>query len=102
DGIRDLIVTEVQTCALPIWNPLRASAYSTSVTVTVSVAAEIDSVPGKLSPPPLSGRDFTPKRTGGATTSGNLLAASIAIPTGSKIGRASCRERVWITEVDGW
>src|SRR6266496_1017960 len=55
DGIRDLYVTGVQTCALPIWNV---------------------------------GLPFFSRLVGGKGLCG-----------GSQIGRASCRERVWILGV---
>src|SRR5688572_32523933 len=63
DGIRDLTVTGVQTCALPIWSlPTARSGFGVWPTTDF--------------PRPGNGWIFT------------------------KIGRASCRERVYISVVD--
>src|SRR5690606_41009206 len=73
DGIRDFHVTGVQTCALPIWSrPVRPSARSrTDRTVHASHRPRPD--------PCAAGWRATAPAPG--------------------IGRASCRERVWISGV---
>src|SRR5690606_40180523 len=87
DGIRDFHVTGVQTCALPISlfsRPRRSTGSSGSNAAPASCAP---SLPRKLRRP-------------------ILLAAtrlSLSIPLSKllvffKIGRASCRERVWMAE----
>src|SRR5206468_5533915 len=80
DGIRDLIVTGVQTCALPI--SIRAWAISTSWgELVVGIAHDVDIAHARIE---LSARHFhRPQANMG------------------KIGRASCRERVWMPEVQG-
>src|SRR2546427_4650737 len=83
DGIRDLTVTGVQTCALPIFRPR-------------SPAPPGSPGPGSSTPP-------TP--AGGPTRRPRALASSLGPPyhgapaqklmsTPPEIGRASCRERV--------
>src|SRR5438552_18735643 len=62
DGIRDDLVTGVQTCALPIWHGLR------------SCVAE--SMP--------------------APESETVMTMYEPLAMGEEIGRASCRERVWM------
>src|SRR5207237_7928943 len=92
DGIRDSSVTGVQTCALPI---LRLGATGVPVSLTA--------------------RLWTSALTAGAigwciklllpTTQPIVVAAAVLIPYGlvflGKIGRASCRERVWVSGVGG-
>src|SRR3989440_6135870 len=80
DGIRDLIVTGVQTCALPISIPsLDAASPST-----------------RRWPPP----KFPTIRIGFAIASplsmlqGMPIPATAALAASIQIGRASCRERV--------
>src|SRR5206468_5310609 len=79
DGIRDLIVTGVQTCALPISAPPSQTRYTA---VPVALIGLLEGWPA-----------------------GVLAAALPAVyrvwlggagaPAGVQIGRASCRERVW-------
>src|SRR5256714_3831420 len=84
DGIRDKLVTGVQTCALPIsprslsmaWNyaspptrRLRSHAYVTNAATCVAAATD-------------------------RTTRTRLAASRANASIGTKIGRASCRERV--------
>src|SRR5206468_8970810 len=92
DGIRDLIVTGVQTCALPIWSrptdgrcrlaPISPRPSRPQPEVNAVLPADMNhGLPP--APPPL--RRAEPIR-------------SSSLPT-TKIGRASCRERVYNTGV---
>src|SRR5204863_1900057 len=91
DGIRDLYVTGVQTCALPIsltpvrTAPRRGWAGLAAALVAVLLAACTSG------PPP---RVETPQPPTG-TLGGHLDQANWADVTGwtTEIGRASCRER---------
>src|SRR5688572_4465047 len=73
DGIRDLTVTGVQTCALPIWPaaPISRARSSTS--------RRTRSARGRWAPPAAAEPSTASSRT--------------AAPT--EIGRASCRGRAW-------
>src|SRR2546427_6142884 len=82
DGIRDLTVTGVQTCALPI---------STTTAAT----------PNATAPGPTQGRRpgraTIPRATLVAVSSGRssvTAEGSVAARARTEIGRASCRERV--------
>src|SRR3712207_9294831 len=75
DGIRDIGVTGVQTCALPIWAGGDAA----------------------LLPRPAAGPG-RPRHTGGGGLSGGRGGAQLAaVRRGDQIGRASGRERVEIS-----
>src|SRR5205823_10336171 len=94
DGIRDKLVTGVQTCALPIFPSLSAHTFA-----TVSVRR------ASLLSPPSSARtsaavaDFdSPPR---ATCSTCARPASSSVIRRQQIGRASCRERGEISGGDG-
>src|SRR5947209_13138145 len=87
DGIRDIGVTGVQTCALPIWGPFAPTA------ATVPAVAALRS----------------PRGDRGARSRTRRASYLRACPTGltpsprdsgrvRQIGRASCRERVEIGE----
>src|SRR5690606_40508477 len=85
DGIRDFHVTGVQTCALPIWE--RLLGFNPHVTVRRHGAnlaeyrpliERLTNQPGVVSAAPL--------------VEGPVLLERLA-ENGSKIGRASCRER---------
>src|SRR2546430_13473142 len=83
DGIRDLTVTGVQTCALPICTGKRASR-----------APLLDMSPDARFPV-LGG--FTQRRAGTArhdAVAWGYARAADALGVDIKIGRASCRERV--------
>src|SRR5437762_5165478 len=84
DGIRDTSVTGVQTCALPIWQP------------------HVDAVLEPEIPAPLRDQDRC----------AHLIAhARMPVEQGEEgfrpgggageIGRASCRERVWLSGGEG-
>src|SRR2546429_4591656 len=80
DGIRDVAVTGVQTCALPISSSIRKFLPGKSCGTTASTAHMRGSI---NSPNPFVRHSWS------AGTSG------ITIPSARfKIGRASCRERV--------
>src|SRR5205085_4019009 len=70
DGIRDLTVTGVQTCALPIWR-LRQAPVGAITGLARGVDAELSHLAA--------------------------LAERIRAAGGGQIGRASCRERVWVS-----
>src|SRR2546430_10312544 len=80
DGIRDLTVTGVQTCALPISSPAAQSAEATQApeTMVLKAAHLFDS-------------------TGTALKDGAIVVVRgdriVSVGT-AEIGRASCRERV--------
>src|SRR2546430_6947306 len=80
DGIRDLTVTGVQTCALPIFNSV-PSANEVNVTGAVSITNSV----------------LTNSRYHGVDIQqfgGTISTLNISNNTFTKIGRASCRERV--------
>src|SRR5258708_29103697 len=81
DGIRDDLVTGVQTCALPIFSASTASTVTSSVSpgLTASRAWR------RCLPAPSSLTCSRPSTPG---------ATSTKAPNASEIGRASCRERV--------
>src|SRR2546421_6619814 len=81
DGIRDLIVTGVQTCALPI--------SRTSQAVPAGRGA------GRAGLEPGPGRAGDVRAAGGAADSGaDVLPRFPGRGLAAEIGRASCRERV--------
>src|SRR5947208_16959327 len=77
DGIRDDLVTGVQTCALPISKTVLFLTFDEN-------GGFFDHVPPTTAPPGTPGEYVT----------------ATAVPD-PKIGRASCRERVWVTGTDG-
>src|SRR5690349_24987033 len=79
DGIRDLYVTGVQTCALPIFHDRPAILF----------------VRGALTP-----ADSTAVAVVG-TRQASTLGLARARTLARQIGRASCRERVWISAGEG-
>src|SRR3712207_8048504 len=81
DGIRDIGVTGVQTCALPIsWLMLATKSVRTASSRTRSLTSSITT----SAPPPWSGIACTSITLSGGPNSS----------TDAQIGRASCRERV--------
>src|SRR2546429_4107124 len=81
DGIRDVAVTGVQTCALPIWpNGPRESGYECMPTVLSDARGPF----GRNVP--LAAAIRRALRGAGHPTP--------VVTSGGKIGRASCRERV--------
>src|SRR5690606_41037246 len=87
DGVRDFPVTGVQTCALPISSAARRVYASPSASSAIVRPPEAEPV-SAASTLVASARD----------TSGP---PSIASTHARKIGRASCRVRVWSTPVHG-
>src|SRR2546430_7285259 len=81
DGIRDLTVTGVQTCALPISQPGASSSDSrlSGATTSPAIAATAGSP-----------NDIVASRSGPFGRAG----VSPGAGAGLEIGRASCRERV--------
>src|SRR5207247_5585108 len=83
DGIRDPLVTGVQTCALPI-SGLFIASFSTPVS---SVSIDLGDY----------GQDrdtLSLSAFSGANASGALLGSATDTLAADQIGRASCRERV--------
>src|SRR3989475_3981330 len=80
DGIRDLTVTGVQTCALPIYAPAFHEGFSDIVALLQHFSFK-DSLLETI------------QRTGGLIHR-KQLAPTVAPERGGQIGRASCRERV--------
>src|SRR5207302_6134837 len=83
DGIRDFHVTGVQTCALPI---LRSAEAASAAILEGGMAEAVVSRPFLRILQAVIG--FVDRLEAGL----GILAARIAV---RKIGRASCRERVW-------
>src|SRR2546425_3792478 len=79
DGIRDKLVTGVQTCALPIW--VRPTVRPSGRHATLRTASVT------LCPP-------KPNELDSATSTCRLTAWFGAESRSQEIGRASCRERV--------
>src|SRR2546421_12375095 len=79
DGIRDLIVTGVQTCALPISMETRVAAMETRVAAMETRAAALESRDARLNRNPDSipkGCTDTFPRIGQSTTDGNSVNVS--------------------------
>src|SRR5207249_8492045 len=89
DGIRDRNVTGVQTCALPIY---AREIYAGARNVIETLAGRLEN------------RREIPKDTlclGHNTTLDHLASGRVLADLAAEIGRASCRERVWIPGVSG-
>src|SRR5207237_4511844 len=86
DGIRDSSVTGVQTCALPISIVLAASATGEVLALWTDVPNTAPSLPT------YSQTWFARWQADGGVTPGS--------PFDTKIGRASCRERVEVSVVE--
>src|SRR2546429_5800033 len=80
DGIRDVAVTGVQTCALPIYLTLTNSGV---LTVNNNSDFTLN-----------GGGNFLQNGTGTAFTGSDVTTAGGNITWNDQIGRASCRERV--------
>src|SRR2546430_10776527 len=82
DGIRDLTVTGVQTCALPISSITVVPSASAAAIITLSVPRTVGpNLPRKLITAPVN-------------FGANTLMLPPSTRTAAQIGRASCRERV--------
>src|SRR5205085_4231639 len=97
DGIRDLTVTGVQTCALPIWSVPRASSTRGSVARLRSPTC----CRRQQSATPSSRRKRRPGLEAIILAGGKAERLGDAAAGLPKIGRASCRERgeVWVGRV---
>src|SRR5690606_40617540 len=85
DGIRDFHVTGVQTCALPIFRAAQSERSPRSRSTRSAASVPLGSLPCTL---PATHRIGTPRSV-----------ICFASASGVQIGRASCRERVWIVVV---
>src|SRR3989440_75641 len=84
DGIRDLIVTGVQTCALPIFRyvtPWKFDNHNSTVVVIELPGGDISKAKIYKGP-----QIFGP--------GSDLYPVTLSFPDPNEIGRASCRERV--------
>src|SRR5207244_4777143 len=91
DGIRDDLVTGVQTCALPISPRSRGRTASSSGSSARTPRARLPSsrrCARRRGKHPRAPRPHTPPARRGSRGRGSR-----------KIGRASCRERVWVVRV---
>src|SRR5207249_7218563 len=86
DGIRDRNVTGVQTCALPIWPRRRRGPGGRTGSGAAPTAA------CRARRPAAGGRPGGPRRR---------PAPAPRVAPAREIGRASCRERVWVAGVAG-
>src|SRR5688572_31729539 len=96
DGIRDLTVTGVQTCALPISSARRARSSSrgartrADVPATCAIPTASRSSCSRSRPAGRTGADEV-----GTMKVGRVQAFAVRYPEpNNEIGRASCRERV--------
>src|SRR5206468_6930292 len=94
DGIRGLIVTGVQTCALPISSG-RGDASERVLRACETATRDQDSTGD-------SGRGMKQmSRMSRARSATSIRPADSGLDSSIKIGRASCRERGEISVVDG-
>src|SRR5207245_5727742 len=97
DGIRDATVTGVQTCALPIFNcsiPVGLAGAGRALPFS-SVRERVRAVRQ-----PRGTAEARHTRTYPPCSSPRCVGARLITKCGREIGRASCRERVWV-EVGG-
>src|SRR5207244_6958368 len=94
DGIRDVLVTVVQTCALPIFlhHPLDAAHLTFDPMQTLRQSLLVVAVLHRASRVVWNCRSRSEFVT--TKTLENAIAAAATIGLRRKIGRASCRERV--------
>src|SRR5205823_8384227 len=99
DGIRDKLVTGVQTCALPIFGRPTRQAFLAARPAPPRLQAQAG-VPAAL---PCPFRDATLRsiRARCSPRQGEARGLCAPAPRRSQIGRASCRERVGISEMAG-
>src|SRR5687767_10492261 len=91
DGIRDKLVTGVQTCALPISNAVEKMITATFSPLKARAAAQPDPDLGRIVPFTGIRAHFHPEPEAPATS---VSISSLAPFPHEQIGRASCRERV--------
>src|SRR5207244_6632752 len=92
DGIRDDLVTGVQTCALPI---LRAAALDQATAVIRWTTNEPATSQVQYSTDP----NLPSDTTSSSTIDANLVTSHTVVLSGlttNEIGRASCRERAYV------
>src|SRR5207247_3966629 len=101
-GIRDPLVTGVQTCALPIWRGLRSDEQAVAVEIVSPecVIRRGSSVEGNVEARLLRGIQRMPMPTAGFDVE-KLPLPAVGKAVVNQIGRASCRERVKIREEAG-
>src|SRR5206468_7935505 len=92
DGIRDLIVTGVQTCALPISLPSYVRRVEPAV-VGLRVKARPDALSSQRLGARRAGSAVIFDARGYAVTVTYLVVDAESMETQLQIGRASCRER---------
>src|SRR5207247_6432356 len=85
DGIRDPLVTGVQTCALPIFT-----------SATIRKSSLLRAFPAMNGLTDSSSTDGAVKTHSFEATFQRRFAKGFTVNASYKIGRASCRERVWI------
>src|SRR5205085_4660899 len=93
---RDLTVTGVQTCALPIWGRLQAPRTVAATGASRREPAREDRAGGVLRPGRPPGRrcgDGGAGRAGRRAGRGEEDRGGVGAGWGGEIGRASCRER---------
>src|SRR5205807_5690740 len=93
DGIRDYKVTGVQTCALPISGTRARAPCPIGRPDRPAGGAPRRQAPGVGNRALLGARRWRPGRPPAGAPS------SRRTPRAAEIGRASCRERVWISVV---
>src|SRR5205823_11733879 len=96
DGIRDKLVTGVQTCALPILHvprhPLQLTRFGTAAAMPAAVLARAWKTPqARALFGGVAAHALSPLTYPMSSAVGMAL-----ICAGHKIGRASCRERGWV------
>src|SRR5438552_5820466 len=88
DGIRDVLVTGVQTCALPIWACLSTMSTGRSRHSWADTSSTISTGSGG------NGRFISKRKAKTAPRPKTSDSSTFATAKVRKIGRASCRERV--------
>src|SRR5207253_7392157 len=96
-GIRDGHVTGVQTCALPISPGKGGQKFESKVPIFDTVADAVAATGANTSVIYVPAR-FAADAMFEASDAGLALVVCITegVPVLDKIGRASCRERVWV------
>src|SRR5206468_7465494 len=96
DGIRDLIVTGVQTCALPILSVVLVSSGSIALGRRLlklsSGALRLEESQAAAA----AGQVRLAEAYADMLAARSIVAAQVLLTFGDKIGRASCRERRWV------
>src|SRR5207247_6581619 len=98
DGIRDPLVTGVQTCALPISTFTAGLATWTSGTTANYNVRRVLEILNTASKTPLERFEVHRLKDMLARDSTAGTATRYALVHNNEIGRASCRERAWVTD----